>query len=235
MPRNGIIGICLQTLAGLIFIVDQIWEKVIERDVLKKLKALLDEPSFQQKIPILAIPIISPFLLIMYFKFGTNSKWYDAFFSISMAVAVSSGIYFIFINAVSRLLKRIKNMKSSLAKRANSNPFLWSNLILLIVSFIVLIGALLLLYPLSQVLAGPSILVALPSALYLTLLMFISYGFLLSLMYFILYGFLKLGIVLRRIRLGISEYDKVFSRRLIWLFLILFWIWGGVLLIINSL
>jgi hypothetical protein len=234
MPRSGTIGIILQTSAGLIFIIEQIWGKIIKHEDLETLKNKINDSSFQDKIPIIAIPLISPLILVMYFKFGTDSKWYNAFFSILMAVAISSYVYLFFITIISKFIKKFNNSRNTFARYSSYRPFLWSNLLILSVSFIAFIMEILLIYPLSQILHGHSIVIALPTAAYFTLLMFTSYAFLLSFMYFFLFGLFKLGYLISKIHLDMKESDKIFTRRLRWLFLIVFWTWGGILLIMNS-
>lgn len=235
MPRNDIIGIFLQTLAGLIFIVDQMWNKVIERDFLAKLNNLLGQPPFQQKLPLLVIPITTAILLIAYYKVSaTNLKWFEVFFSMTMAVSCANFFYFMLIIAVPRWLQRIRRRKIQVAEDTHLNRPLRSNWIVLVTSTVVFIAATLALFPLSKLSLGHSFLTALPLALYLTILMIVLYGWLLSLLYFILYALLKLGYALSRIRLKISDPDKIFVRRMIWSFLLLFWLWGGVLLVLNT-
>jgi len=234
MPRNAIIGIFLQTLAGLIFIVDQMWHKVIERDLLTKLNTLMGQSSFQQKLPLLAIPITTAILLIAYFKIsGTNLKWFEVFFSMLMAVSFANFFYFSLLIAIPKWLQKIRRRKIQVAEDAQLNRPLRSNWILLIVSTVVFIAATLILFPLSKLSLGNSFFNALPLALYLPILMIVLYGWLLSLLYFILYALLKLGYALSKIRLKIGDPDKIFVRRMIWSFLLLFWLWGGLLLILN--
>jgi hypothetical protein len=236
MPRNNILGICLQTLAGLIFIIEQIWKRVIKRDHLAKLQALLDKPAFQQKVPLLAIPIISPILLIIYFKIsGTNLKWYEAFFSIAMAVSFANFFYLFFINVLTRLLENISSIRNKIAKYALSNSSLSANLVLFIVSTIALVVAIIALYPLSKLQLGNTLLFSLVWALFITTLMIVVYGLSLSVLYFILYGLLKLGFLFRRIRIRLTDSDSIFISRIIWVFLILSWLWGGILLFVDAL
>jgi hypothetical protein len=234
MPRSGTIGIILQTSAGLFFVIDQIWQKILKSEYLERLKNKIQSPTFQDVIPIIGIPLISPLILVFYFKYGTDTKWYNALISISMAVSVSSFVYLYFTNVMSKFLKRYYNSTNSFARHSSYRPLLWSNILVVTISFIALILEILLIYPLSQVLHGHSFIVTLPTAVYFTILMLTSYAFLLSTMYFILLGLIKLLIFLLTVRLKISEPDKVFSRQLIWLFLIIMWTWGGILLIVNS-
>lgn len=233
IPRNNIIGICLQTLAGLVFIIQQMWNKVVDRDTLTKLNNLLDEQSFQQKLPFPAIIIITPILVVAYYKFsGTDREWYDVLLSILLAVGFANLFYFYFITLLSKWLQRIGNSKRRIATQAHMNPYLWSNLIVVTVSFALFIVAIILLFPLSK-LSGHPILVTILAAGYLTALMIVLYGFLLSFLYFILYGFIKFIVALRRIRFQIGTSDKEFIKRITWTFILISWLWGGVLLIID--
>jgi len=152
MPRSGTIGIILQTSAGLIFIIDQIWNKITKHEDLETLKSKINESSFQDKIPILAIPLISPLILVMYFKFGTDSKWYDVFFSILMAVAVSSYVYLFFTTTISKFIGKFNNSRNSFVRHSSYRPFFWANLLLFSISLIALIIEMLSIFPLSQIL-----------------------------------------------------------------------------------
>jgi hypothetical protein len=234
MPRSGTIGIILQAIAGLAFIIDQIKKKVIDDKDFEKLKDRLNNSSFRDKIPLTAIPLFSPLILVMYFKFGTNTEWYNAFLSILTAVAVSSVVYLLFVTTITNFILKFNNSRNSFARHASYRPYLWSNLLVLSISFIALVAEFLSIYPLSQILHGNSLLTVVPSTLYLILLMFTSYAFLLSFMYFLLYVFLKILYSLSKVRIKISESDKIYTRSLFWLFLIVCWTWGGILLIINS-
>ena len=86
MPKGEVIGVCLQVIAGLIFLVDQVWERILGDGFPQKLKTALDQPSFQHRAPLLIIPIIVPLLLVGYFRFGTSPRpWYEGLFSIAAA------------------------------------------------------------------------------------------------------------------------------------------------------
>jgi hypothetical protein len=234
MPGMETIGICLQVLAGLLFIIDQIWNKVINRENLESIKSKIEKPSFLDKVPLIAIPLCSPILLVVYFRFGTDAEWYNAFFSISMAVAVSSFVYVFFVSLVTKMLKRFSSFRNSFLRHTSYRPVFWSNVLILLISLIAIFVEVLSIYPISRLLHGNSIIVAIPTAAFLTLMMFTLYAFLLSFMYFVLLVLLKLIHILVKLRIVKSESDRNFAKKLLWMFLVTSWIWGGVLLVVNS-
>lgn len=235
MPRNNVVGIFLQTLAGLIFVVDQIWEKIIPRDYMSKLPGLLEQESFRQKLPLISIPITTAVALIIYYKNSSaHLQWFEAFFSMCLAVSFANAFYFLLLGSIPKWFQKIRHRKGQVKNDTPLNHPLRSNWTLLIASTIGLICGSLIIFPLSRVRLGTSNFAALPLLIYLSLVAIIAYGWLLSIIYLISYGLLKFGYSLSRIRVNIADPDRIFIRRMTWAFLLLFWLWGGILLILNT-
>ena len=235
MPRNNIVGIFLQTLAGLIFVIEQVWDKIFPKEFSSKLPSFFEQESFRQRLPIIAIPVTTAVALIIYFKnSGIHRQWFDVFFSMCLAVGFANIFYLMLLTSMPSWVQKKRNRKSQVPDDKPLNHPLRSNWILLMTSTVILIVGSLLIFPLLKIHLINSIISSLPVLLYTSLLAIIAYGWLLSIIYLISYGLLKLGYSISRIRLKISESDKIFIRHMIWAFLFLFWLWGGMLLILNT-
>lgn len=237
MPKGEVIGVCLQVIAGLIFLVDQVWERILGDGFPQKLKTALDQPSFQHRAPLLIIPIIVPLLLVGYFRFGTSPRpWYEGLFSIAAATTFACFFYLATFTTVESLLRKIKTKVLKKTETNNTEHSVGTNITLLILALIGLTAFMLVLFFVSRLLINSVVPASARYAIISVILAsggFFLYIMLLSIMYFGLLLLLKSLNWLRRIRVGLNDPDKNFIRHMAWVFLLACWVWGGVLIAIS--
>ena len=108
IPRSEIIGIVLQVLAGLIFLVYQFREKILEKKLIEKLTKALNNIAFQSNLPLLVIPFIVPLALVLYFRFSsTDIPWVQALISITVATSFSCFFYLFVVVNTQRWVQRL--------------------------------------------------------------------------------------------------------------------------------
>lgn len=237
MPRSGIIGVFLQVFAGLIFLLHQFREKILESNLMGKLTKALDSPAFHSRLPLLAIPFIVPLFLVVYFRFSsTDMPWFSALTSIALATTFSCFVYlFAVVNTerwVQRLVKWIRQKRGKAVDETSPN-YLITNLALLILSllFLVLIFSIV---PIPVLFSNSSILTIASLGLIMAGLAFLGCIFFLSFLYFGLLLLLKVGTALKkRVRLNLSDADRASATHSFWALLLASWLWGGILLAIN--
>lgn len=237
MPRSEIIGIFLQVFAGLIFLLYQFREKILESDLIGKLAKALDSPTFHSRLPLLAIPFIVPLFLVVYFRFSsTDMPWFSALTSIAFATAFSCFVYlFAVANTVrwvQRLVKWIRQKRGKAVDKTSPN-YLITNLVLFILSllFLVLIFTIV---PIPALFSNSSILTIASLGLIMAGLTFLGCILLLSLLYFGLLLLLKVGMALKkRVRLNLSDAERASAMHSFWALLLASWLWGGILLAIS--
>jgi hypothetical protein len=237
MPRSAIIGVFLQLFAGLIFLLYQLRERILQSNLVGQLIKALDSPAFHSRLSLLAIPFIIPLFLVLYFRFtSTDIPWFSALFSIAFATAFSCVIYFFAVVNTARWIQRlvtwIRQKRRKVVGEISPN-YLITNLVLLVLSAI--FGVLILLeVPIQALLSGSSIITIASFSLIMAGLAFFGCILLLSLLYFSLIGLLKAGTALKkRMSLNLSDADRASAMHAFWALLLASWLWGGILLIIN--
>jgi len=237
MPRSGLIGIILQIVAGLIFLLQQFWEKILKMNPTEKLTKVLNSKDFQSRMPLLAIIFVVPLLLVFYFRFtrSTDIPLGEALISIIGATLVACTSYlFAVVNSerwVHRLVQWIRQKLGKVVEETSPN-YPITNLVLLILS-LVFFALIILIVPISGLFSSHSVLAIALSSFILVLLMFLSCIFVLSLLYFSLLMLLKAGIALQRRYSNLSDVNRDFARQLFWALLLASWLWGGILIAIN--
>ena len=237
MPRSGIIGISLQVFAGLIFLLHQFREKILESDLMGKLTKALDSPAFHSRLPLLAIPFIVPLFLVVYFRFSsTDMPWFIALISIVFATAFSCFVYLFAVanteRRVQRLVKWIRQKRGKAVDKTSSQ-YLITNLVLFILSLLFSV-LLFILVPIPALFSNSSILTIASLGLIMAGLTFLGCILLLSLLYFGLLLLLKVGMALKkRVRLNLSDVERASAMHSFWALLIASWLWGGILIAIN--
>ena len=217
---RSIIGISMQVFAGVILVIDQITKNVNEGSIKDQIKSLTMTPSKTTLVLTLLMFAFGYFLWLCLSDFK-NINWSVVFgFLVWLVIA-----YYLYLNILIAINKFLKQWieQTSIVSNYEFKYAIQGNWILLGTSLLItfISGYFILHLPLQNT---------------WVLLMLLVFGiisafsvlpsFLLSLVYVVIFLFLKLLVFIK---------SRYWIRIVLWVLVFFIWIWGGILLVANSL